>query len=114
MRYWALLWLLPAVCCAPNPAALPAPTRVVVAAARRGLTTPAPSLDERDISDITNAVGSYVDGIISGLGSGVSSFVASGVPDYFQDLPTKDKVKEEVGASDEQLAAKPIQVLNVP
>lgn len=56
---------------------------------------------------------SDVDGVLSDLGN-VPSYVASGVPDYFQNLPTGDSVASSLGLSDEQLAAEPTQALNIP
>jgi hypothetical protein len=37
-----------------------------------------------------------------------------GVPNFFQGFPTKDKVQSELGLSNDQLAALPTQVLNIP
>ncbi|KAK1761235.1 phosphatidate phosphatase APP1 [Echria macrotheca] len=57
---------------------------------------------------------SYVGSIVSGLGTSVSSYIASGVPQFFQDLPTGTAVEKSLGISDSDLAAKPTQVLNLP
>lgn len=37
-----------------------------------------------------------------------------GVPNFFQDFPTGDKVKSSLGIDDQQLAAYPTNVLNIP
>lgn len=62
------------------------------------------------ISDIGNDIG----GVLSELGSNIPSYVASGVPNFFQDFPTGDKVKSSLGLNDDQVAALPTQVLNIP
>lgn len=72
------------------------------------MITPAPVLP-RDIDP-----GAYIASVISHIGSGVSSYVASGVPQFFQDFPTGDSVESSLGINDDQLAAKPTQVLNLP
>jgi hypothetical protein len=57
---------------------------------------------------------SYIASVISHIGSDVSSYVASGVPQFFQDFPTGDSVESSLSISDSDLAAKPTQVLNLP
>ena len=86
----------------------------------KALITPAPAtanwhptktLKRRGIiSDITGDVGS----ILSGLGSDIPSYVASGIPNFFQDFPTGDKVQSSLGLDDDQVKALPTQVLNIP
>ncbi|KAK7978005.1 hypothetical protein PG996_004052 [Apiospora saccharicola] len=56
----------------------------------------------------------YMKSLISGLGSDVSSYVVSGVPQFFQDFPTGDKVKKSLGIDEDDLKATPTQVLNLP
>jgi hypothetical protein len=111
LRSAVLLWLVPLVLGVPAP--VPAPTLHVNIVARQPVVTTAPRLVYRS-PDIFDDVGSYVGGVISSFGSGVSSFVASGVPQYFQGLPVGDDVKKSAGVSDDDLDAKPTQVLNVP
>ncbi|KAK8861987.1 Phosphatidate phosphatase APP1 [Apiospora arundinis] len=82
---------------APEPVAMPHP-----------MVTPPPILP-RDFKPDT-----YVKSLIGGLGSDVSSYVASGIPQYFQDFPTGDKVKKSLGVDDDDLKALPTQVLNLP
>ncbi|KAK8038755.1 hypothetical protein PG993_007166 [Apiospora rasikravindrae] len=82
---------------APEPEAMPHP-----------MVTAAPILP-RDFE-----AGTYMKSLISHLGSDVSSYVASGIPQYFQDFPTGDKVKKSLGIDDDDLKATPTQVLNVP
>lgn len=103
-RISQLLWLLPVV------AAIPAPHPMI---------TPAPVLSPRDRQalaerDFASNAESYVNSILTGFGGDVSSFVASGVPQFFQGLPTGTQVQSSLGISDSDLAAKPTQVLNVP
>ncbi|KAL9098082.1 MAG: hypothetical protein Q9163_006188, partial [Psora crenata] len=86
----------------------------------RPLITPSPATAQWDptktlqrrgiISDITGDVNS----ILTGLGSDIPSYVASGVPNFFQDFPTGDKVQSSLGIDDDQVRALPTQVLNIP
>ena len=62
------------------------------------------------VDDIQNNVQSELDQ----LGSNIPSYVASGVPNFFQDFPTGDKVQSSLGLDDDQVEALPTQVLNVP
>ena len=71
---------------------------------------PTRTFRRRDIlSDFT----ADVDSILSDIGSGIPSYVASGVPNFFQDFPTGDKVQSSLGIDDDQLAALPTNVLNI-
>ena len=109
-RLAVAIWLVPAAL------AIPAPTQHpndAVVLPRQPMVTAVAKLEERS-PDIGDIAGSYVGSVLSGLGSGVSSFVASGIPMYFQDLPVGDGVKKSLGLSDSDLAAKPTQVLNIP
>lgn len=103
--------------------ASPAPTARVLQAQRLDARAPeitaSPSINEatrtlklrRDIlSDLKGDLGS----IFSSLGSGIPSYVASGVPNFFQDFPTGDKVQSSLGLDDDQVRALPTQVLNIP
>ena len=99
-----VLGALSAVVAVPAPAAAPAPHPQI---------TPAPVLSQRELERRLD-IGSYVDSVISGIGSDVSSFVASGVPQYFNDLPTGTAVESSLGISSSDLDAKPTQALNVP
>lgn len=62
---------------------------------------------------ISDAKGHF-DSVLSSLGSDVPSYVASGVPNFFQDFPTGDKVQSSLGIDDDQVAALPTNVLNLP
>ncbi|TDZ74712.1 Phosphatidate phosphatase APP1 [Colletotrichum trifolii] len=77
------------------------------------MITPPPSRVRRS-PDLTDDIGGYVHSVLGGLGSDISSFVASGVPNYFQGFPTGTQVLSSLGISDGDLAAQPTQVLNVP
>jgi len=68
-------------------------------------------LEERNIFDDVN---SYVGGVLSDIGSGVSSFVASGVPEYFANLPIGKEAQDALDVSDEEVDATPTSVLNLP
>lgn len=77
------------------------------------MITPAPAISQHELErrlDLT----SYLGGVFSSLGSDVSSFVASGVPQFFNDLPTGTAVMSDLGISSSDLAASPTQALNVP
>ncbi|KAK9798865.1 putative Phosphatidate phosphatase APP1 catalytic domain-containing protein [Seiridium cardinale] len=96
------LWVLAAVAAAaPAPEPVPHPMITPAPVLRRGL--------ERRVE-----VGSYIDSLISKAGSGVSSYVASGIPQYFQDFPVGGDVESTLGINDDDLKATPTQVLNVP
>jgi len=62
---------------------------------------------ERDLNDVLGS-------LLSAAGSAVPSYVASGVPNFFQDFPTGDSVLSSVGISSSDLAATPTMVLNLP
>ncbi|KAL1310902.1 hypothetical protein AAFC00_001131 [Neodothiora populina] len=97
--------------------ASPAPTaRANNVAPRDPAITPSPV--ERNPSrvvgrNILDDVTSDIGNILSGLGSDLPSWVASGVPNYFQGFPTGDSVKSSLGIDDAQVAALPTNVLNV-
>ncbi|KAI4599190.1 hypothetical protein KJ359_002149 [Pestalotiopsis sp. 9143b] len=77
------------------------------------MITPAPAL-QRDLQRRSLDPASYVESLVSGLGSTVSSYVASGIPQYFQDFPVGDSVESSLGINDDDLKATPTQVLNIP
>ncbi|KAF2730784.1 hypothetical protein EJ04DRAFT_473183 [Polyplosphaeria fusca] len=71
--------------------------------------------DRRNIiSDIASGADNILHSIGSVLGTDLPSYVISGIPNYFQDFPVGDGVKSSLSIDDEQLAALPTQVLNVP
>ncbi|KAJ9149940.1 Phosphatidate phosphatase APP1 [Pleurostoma richardsiae] len=92
-----------------------AATVAAVPAPHPEITAP-PTLTQQHQRDLVKRldVGSYVDSVFSDLGSGVSSFIASGVPQFFNDLPTGTAVESSLGISSSDLAATPTQALNVP
>ena len=89
-----------------NPAAI---------AEEQPLITPAPTTWDptKTRRDILSDVGVDVKSVISDLGN-VPSYVASGVPNFFQDFPTGAGVQSSLGLDDSQVAALPTQVLNIP
>lgn len=98
--------------------ASPAPRPAQVIEAERALITPSPVYNaatrtykhRRDIiSDLANAV----DGVLSDLGN-VPSYVASGIPNYFQGFPTGSDVLSSANVSSTDLDAQPTMVLNIP
>ncbi|KAJ9667868.1 hypothetical protein H2201_002054 [Coniosporium apollinis] len=62
--------------------------------------------------DLFDSLGSGVNSVLSQLGN-IPSYVASGVPNFFQDFPTGDAVQSSLGLDDEQVAALPTNVLNL-
>lgn len=78
--------------------------------------TPAPSLEDRERALARRDLdpGSYIGSVLSGLGSDVSSYVASGVPQFFQDFPIGGDVEKALDIDDDDLKATPTQVLNIP
>lgn len=98
--------------CAQLAAAAPNPV-----AAAHPMITPPPSLDRRALERLEGRdvnFGGYLNSVFSSLGSGVSSFVASGVPQFFNDLPTGTAVESSLGISSSDLDASPTQALNLP
>ncbi|KAI0133419.1 hypothetical protein F4776DRAFT_664175 [Hypoxylon sp. NC0597] len=98
-----LVWL-PLVLLARTTIAAPPPHPMI---------TTAPDLKNRVIERDFDP-GSYINSVISHLGSDVSSYVASGVPQFFQDFPSGQAVESSLGINDTALAATPTQVLNIP
>ncbi|QDS77993.1 hypothetical protein FKW77_002199 [Venturia effusa] len=92
----------------PNPVAAAAPEITPFQAELR----PTPTLKRRE--NILSKLEGDVTSVLSALGSGIPSYVASGVPNFFQDFPTGDKVQSSLGIDGDQLAALPTQVLNIP
>lgn len=103
---------------APLTAASPAPTaRAADVQPRAPEITPSAVLNEATKTyhrrQILSDIKSGVDNVLSGLGSDLPSWVASGIPQYFQDFPTGDKVQSSLGIDDDQVRALPTQVLNI-
>jgi hypothetical protein len=67
-------------------------------------------VQERDIIDSITGLGSYLTSVLGTY----PSYIASGVPNFFQDFPTGTAVESSLGISDGDLAATPTQVLNIP
>jgi hypothetical protein len=63
--------------------------------------------------DILSDVESDVNNVLSSLGSDLPSWVASGVPNFFQGFPTGDAVASSLGLKSSDLAPLPTNVLNV-
>ncbi|KAM0717790.1 hypothetical protein Q7P37_006122 [Cladosporium fusiforme] len=117
----ARMFMLP-VSLAALAAAAPAPIYVPepdAAAPHDPLITPSlveynPSRTVHVPRNLIDDVEGRFDSVLSNLGSDVPSYVASGVPDFFQGFPTGDKVQSSLGIDDDQVAALPTQVLNLP
>ncbi len=114
-----LLALLPLASSSVVHRSLPRPAGVVQ---RQPIITPSPAqwsptktYKKRGvISDAVGDVTGDVKSILAGLGSDIPTYVASGVPNFFQDFPTGDKVQSSLGLDDDQVKALPTQVLNIP
>src|SRR4051812_28279862 len=86
--------------------ATPAPAPIPVAEPRPMITASlveySPSrtlkIDRRNILD---DIKSDVNSVLTSLGSTIPSYVASGVPNFFQDFPTGDKVQSSLGLDDD-------------
>ncbi|KUI67512.1 Phosphatidate phosphatase APP1 [Cytospora mali] len=92
-------------------------TLAVALPAAQPAITPPPTLDRRALDRLERRdldPGSYLGSAFSSLGSGVASFVASGVPQYFNDLPAGTAVESSLGISSSDVAASPTLALNVP
>lgn len=108
-----LLALLPLALAAPAP---PPPTRLALTG--HPMITPPPSLfdqtptrvQERNIVSSLEGLTSYVESLVGTF----PSYIASGVPNFFQDFPTGSAVESSLEISDSDLAATPTQVLNIP
>ncbi|KAG9239140.1 hypothetical protein BJ875DRAFT_366295 [Amylocarpus encephaloides] len=113
MLHYGLLILLPAALAVP--AAIPGPDPVALdhpmITPRATLTDRTPTrVEERDILDSITGLGSYLGSVLGTF----PSYVASGVPQFFQGLPTGTAVQSSLGISSSDLAATPTQVLNIP
>ncbi|KAL8999800.1 MAG: hypothetical protein Q9169_001473 [Polycauliona sp. 2 TL-2023] len=84
------------------------------------LITPSPTLHNGVTKtshvrrNILDDVKGKVDGVLSDLGSAIPSYVASGVPNFFQDFPVGDDAQKSLGIDDDQVRALPTSVLNIP
>ena len=99
--------------------ASPTVPQPAAAAPEHPLITPSPASWDptrtyKSRRDIISDLEGDVNSILSGLGSDIPSYVASGIPNFFQDFPTGDNVKSSLGLQDSQIAALPTQVLNLP
>jgi hypothetical protein len=96
---------------APSPSSGP-PYEVAIPAPE---ITQAPTLVDRTATPVYKRdLNSFFNSVISELGSNIPSYVASGIPNFFQDFPTGSAVASSLGVSSSDLAALPTQVLNIP
>lgn len=83
----------------PNPVITPSPIE----------ENPSPVVQRDILSDVE----SDISNVLSGLGSDLPSWVASGIPNFFQGFPTGDAVASSLGLKSSDLAAVPTNVLNI-
>ncbi len=93
--------------------------RLAAVVPKQHLITPSPTLPHGVTKtvhrrNILDDVRGRVEGVLSDLGSAIPSYVASGVPNFFQDFPVGDDVQKSLGIDDEQVDALPTSVLNIP
>jgi hypothetical protein len=96
---------------APSPVAIRAPPHPMITARatladRRSVR----HLEERDVFDSVKGLESYLTSVIGTF----PSYVASGVPNFFQGFPTGTAVQSSLGINNDDLDAIPTQVLNIP
>ncbi|KAK5115693.1 hypothetical protein LTR62_000782 [Meristemomyces frigidus] len=99
-------------------ASSPAPLDPARVHPRDAVITPSPaqwnpSKTIKHKRDILSSVEGDIGSVLSGLGSGIPSYVASGVPNFFQGFPTGQAVESSLGLNDADLAALPTNVLNI-
>ncbi len=111
-----LLALLPLITASTVPRDAQEPAAAV--AQEQPLITPSPMkwLPTRTYRrrDILSDAASDINSVLGDLGSGIPSYVASGIPNFFQGFPTGGGVQSSLGLSDDQVKALPTQVLNIP
>ncbi|KAG9668502.1 hypothetical protein KCU99_g7750, partial [Aureobasidium melanogenum] len=117
LAYGALLQALLYSLASASPA--PTPRRIYQAEALAAQVTGSPvdlspsRTDEKLRRNILSDIQSDTGSVLSGLGSDLPSWVASGVPNFFQGFPTGDAVVSSLGLDDAQVSALPTQVLNL-
>ncbi|KAI4122862.1 MAG: hypothetical protein LQ338_005579 [Usnochroma carphineum] len=90
------------------------------AAPEHPLITPSPTINGRVTKTVKHRRGVLddlkgdVNSVLSELGSNVPSYVASGVPNFFQNFPVGKDARSSLGISDNEVAALPTSVLNIP
>lgn len=65
------------------------------------------------LDDLQSKANEEIGVVQSRLGN-VPSHLESGIPDIFEGFPTGDKVQSSLGIDDDQIAALPTQVINIP
>jgi hypothetical protein len=65
------------------------------------------------LDDLKSTASEGIGDVLSGLG-GIPSYLKSGIPDFFQGFPAADRVQSILGIDDDQIAALPTQVINIP
>ncbi|KAI9869185.1 MAG: hypothetical protein M1830_005456, partial [Pleopsidium flavum] len=111
-----LVTLLPLISASPTAAPVAVDN---IPPVEKPIVTPSPAVSDatktyKSRRGVISDVAGDIDSILSGLGSAIPSYVASGVPNFFQDFPTGDRVKSKLGLNDSEIEALPTQVLNVP
>ncbi|KAK0515322.1 hypothetical protein JMJ35_002701 [Cladonia borealis] len=110
-----LLALLPLATASVVHRSLPRPAAI---AERQPLVTPSPSAwwptKTYKKRGITSDISGGIHSILGSIGSNIPSYVASGIPQWWEDLPTGSAVMSSLSLNDSQIQALPTQVLNIP
>ena len=96
----------------PRPAAIVEHQAAITASPSRW--NPTKTVKRRGIVSDVVSDAADVKSILAGLGSDIPSYVASGVPNFFQNFPTGADVQSSLSLDDAQVSALPTQVLNIP
>ena len=110
-----LLALLPLATASVVHRSLPRPAAI---AERQPLITPSPSswwpTKTYKKRAITSDISGGIHSALGSISSNVPSYVASGIPQWWEDLPTGSAVVSSLSLNDSQVQALPTQVLNIP
>ncbi|KAJ4375401.1 hypothetical protein N0V83_002488 [Neocucurbitaria cava] len=102
----------------PDPTAAPAPVQVaapIITPAAIRFDSRHSYLQKRNLlDDIKSGVDDIAHSWASVLGTDLPSLFTDGIPGWFDGLPTGTQVLSSLGIGDDDLAAKPTEVLNVP
>lgn len=93
-----------------SPVAEAEPAAIAIANAQPVATASPVAWDPTKTAKHRRDVGDSINSLLGGF----PSYVASGVPNFFQDFPQGDKVASSLGLSESAIQSLPTQVINVP